>query len=282
MSIWDQTYLKNQFDENTQYISLKEGNTPVDKISSPDTEILIKREDKNPAGSWKDRGTAYKLTSLINQKIKEAVLFSSGNALISILNYCNQLNLNIKIHAVVSEHIKPEKLEIIQKLVTDKHQLYISKEPKKEAIRISADLKIPNLRVSIDNEIVKGYWSLGFEIYDLIRNQHNEEIAIFVPASSGTALVGIAEGLLYKTKNEFKLPRIFVCQTQTVHPFVKENDEEKEENIGGISTEKSLADAIVDQVGLRVSQVQKIANETNGDIYAITNDELESAKRYVD
>lgn len=273
MSIWTNKLLKAQFPEETNLITLNEGNTPVDKINDDEIELNIKREDKNPSGSWKDRGTAYKLTSLLANNIHEAVLFSSGNALISLIKYSRELDLEFKINAVVSKSINPDKLQLIQSLISGtNNELIISESPKKDAIKISAEKQIPNLRVSIDNDIVKGYWSLGFEIYSVIKNMDNADVSIFVPASSGTALVGLAEGLFMHLGSEFKMPKIYVCQTQSIHPFVESE----------ISDEKSKADAIVDSIGLRSSQIQKIVKETGGEVFAVTNDELDFAKNYIE
>jgi threonine synthase len=274
MSIWKYKLIESQLQGISKVYTLNEGNTPTDEISDSATTLFLKREDKNPTGSWKDRGTAFKLTKLIADEYNEAVLFSSGNALISILTYIKELNLNFKMHAVVSNKVNSNKLNIIQELINGtENQLHISENPKKEAISISAQLKIPNLRVSIDNDIVKGYWSLGFELMELIKNDNLSECGIFLPASSGTAAVGIAEGILLKTNNENNMPRIFICQTQSTHPFVENSEDE--------SSEPSLADAIVDKVGLRVSQIKKIINQTNSDIFIITNDEIIEAQEFM-
>lgn len=274
MSIWKYKSIKNLIEESNTLITLNEGNTPVDIIKNNEINLFVKREDKNPSGSWKDRATAFKLTQLISQSIKEAVLFSSGNALISFLNYINQLNLDFKMYCVVSENINKDKLNLIKKLVSEKnHELIISKNPKKEAISLSAKLEIPNLRISLDNTIQKAYWSLGYELFTIIKNRDLSDFSIFIPASSGTALVGIVEGLFEKVGEEYKMPKIFVCQTDRIHPFSKDS------NIVS-STEDSLADAIVDSVGLRIAQVQKIVRETGGDVLIISNKELELAKEF--
>jgi threonine synthase len=253
-------------------VTLGEGNTPFDSISYKNKILVIKREDKNPSGSWKDRATAYKLSSLIENNIHEAVLFSSGNALISFLYYIKSLRLDFKLHAVVSNKIKEEKLFLIKELINGTtHDLVVSNKPKHQAVEISAKNKIPNLRMSLDNEVVRAYWVLGEESAHLIKNNDNLEVSIFCPASSGTAVVGIAEGLFGKLGTETKMPRIYVCQTQSVHPFLAE---------GIIICENSKADAIVDTVGLRVSQIRKIVDETNGEIFAITNEELDNAKNF--
>lgn len=274
MSIWKYKSIQNLIENSSTYLTLEEGDTPVEFIENGDKKIFIKREDKNPSGSWKDRATAFKLTQLISQSIKEAVLFSSGNALISFLNYINQLNLDFKMYCVVSENINKNKLNLINELVIHKnHELIISKNPKKEAISLSAKLEIPNLRISLDNNIQKAYWSLGYELFTIIKNRDPSVFSIFIPASSGTALVGIVEGLFQKLGEEYKMPKIFVCQTDRIHPFSKDS------NIVS-STEDSLADAIVDSVGLRIAQVQKIVKETGGDVLVISNAELEHAKQF--
>lgn len=265
MSIWKYSELKRDFRSNTNFITLNEGDTPVNEIILDNKKIYIKREDKNPTGSWKDRVTAYKLTSLLEQGINEGVIFSSGNAIISMLTYITKLNLDFKLHCVVSTYINPEKLRLIKNL-TDSN-LIITDTPKKKAIEISAKKKIPNLRISIDNDGVIAYRTLGFEIYKIIKNK--SDCSIFVPASSGTAVVGLAEGLLMMFGSEMNLPKINIIQTSKVHPFAN-NFEKSEEN--------SLADAIVDTVGLRSSQINNILNKLNGKVLVVSNEDLKNAK----
>lgn len=274
MSIWKYKSIQNLIENSNTYLTLEEGDTPVESIENGDKKIFIKREDKNPTGSWKDRATAFKLTELISKSMKEAVLFSSGNALISFLSYINKLDLDFKMHCVVSENINKNKLNLIKELVIHKnHELIISKNPKKEAISLSAKLEIPNLRISLDNNIQKAYWSLGYELFSIIKNRNISDFSIYIPASSGTALVGCVEGLFQKVGEEYKMPKIFVCQTESIHPFANKTEKVTSE-------EGSLADAIVDSVGLRSSQVQKIVRETGGEVLVISNNELEIAKKF--
>jgi threonine dehydratase len=251
-------------------------NTPIEKYFFNKIAVDFKREDLNVSGSWKDRGTEYKLEQLLKLGIYEVVLFSSGNALISLLEFAKKIP-NFKVHAVVSKNITEVKLARIQSLINENanHVLYISENPKKEAISISAKLKIPNLRISIDNDIVKGYWSLGEEIGKFLKSQKEfkqqtiNQVCLFIPASSGTAAVGCAEGIFSILEEEFLMPRIFICQTQSVHPFANEIV---------INDEKSLADAIVDTVGLRKEQIHKIVKTTNGRVLIIDNEYLRLAK----
>lgn len=280
MSIWDNKIIKDSLLLDFEPIHLEEAQTPVDVLEEF-TPIYMKREDLNPTGSWKDRGTAYKINKLKAEGINEGVLFSSGNALISFLTYCDVFP-EFKLNCVVSESIAPNKLNMIKTLLAEtQHELIITPTPKKVAIEIAAEKGIPNLRISLDNDIVKGYWSLGLELGKTIKGFKefkegtvNKDIAIFVQASSGTAAVGMTEGLFIELEKEHLMPQIIVCQTKQVHPFVSDD-----EMTGG---ETSLADAIVDTVGLRDEQIKKIIKETNGRALAISNAEIETAKSYLE
>ncbi len=278
MSIWKFTEIKKTIEDDADLITMNEGKTPFNLVKSEATEIIFKREDKNPTGSWKDRGSAYKLTVLQKEGIKEAVISSSGNAAISLLEYSKMLK-DFKLHVVVTPDVNSDKLKILRKLTEGtKHEIHISNEPRKFSAHISGKYKIHNLRSSTDSEILKGYWSLGFELVEFMNknNQSNKEIGIFVPVSSGTAFVGLTQGLFMRIEQEHLMPRIFACQTEAVHPIVDALSPETSNE----QPQHSLADAIIDKTALRSPQILKIIRETDGDALAITNSELQAAKEF--
>jgi threonine synthase len=274
--IWKHKEIREAFgNSNFSFITMDETDTPVQVLSDDKSKLFIKREDKNPTGSWKDRGTAYKLTKLLEEGYGEAVLSSSGNAAISFLTYANKIK-NFALHIVVSKKIKPQKLQIIKELISpNTHQLYIVEQPRKFSVELSAKLKIPNLRASIDEDITKGYWSLGFELAKLFKDPKNADDAIFFGVSSGTAMVGAVQGLFMKIKDEALMPKCFVCQTQSVYPVVKALHPEL-----NLQESDSIADSIIDSIALRSPQLLKIIRETDSDAYAISNTELLEAEKF--
>lgn len=280
MSIWKYKELK-QNTEFPMHYSLSEGDTRVDEIKLGTTKLLIKREDLNPTGSWKDRATAFKLSELSKNNIKEAVISSSGNAAISYASFIEKLNLSaFKLHVVVSDKsVNPKKLEMLNSFKNKINlEIYQSATPKQKRAEIIAKTSAYNLSSSTDSEILKGYWTLGFEIASLIKNysaKDLEETYLFVPVSSGTALVGLVQGLSIRLADEFSLPKIIVCQTSKVHPIADLTGEKVTDE------ESSLADAIIEKTVLRSPQILKILNETNGKALAITNKELESAAEFI-
>jgi threonine synthase len=274
MSIWKHREIKKTLSNDIfNFITDNEGNTPTERIEVDKGNILfIKREDKNPTGSWKDRGTAFSLTKLIGEGIEEAIISSSGNAAISYLTYISKFDA-FKLHVVVSPNTNKDKLTELEKLVEGTEQeLVIDEKARSKAASISAKNKIPNLKASADDSIVSAYWSLGFELFDeIIDKNRDKNVVIFTPVSSGTATVGMAQGLLLRINNEFSLPKIIMCQTSSCHPLI--------ENFDGVE-EKSLADAIVDKTLLRRYQLENILKQTNGEAIVITNAMLENALQF--
>lgn len=275
MSIWKYKEIKQAAGSNiSDYYTLEEGNTPLEKIAVDDKPVLIKREDLNPTGSWKDRGTAFKLTKLISDGVKEAVIPSSGNAAISFVQYIQKLELNFSLHIVVSNSISGSKKLKLEELVKNtNHKIYYDSKAKRKSSQISSDLKIPILRSSMDSEILSGYWSLGYELANPILHAKNP--VLFVSASSGTALVGLAQGLFSKLEDESKMPRIVVCQTESCFPIVENLHPEDNFEF----SEKSLADSIVDKSVLRLPQILKIIRETSGDAIVVENQYIELANK---
>lgn len=264
MSIWNFREIKKSLLAN-DYITMGEGLTPTDKYSDENIQIVLKNEQVNPSGSWKDRASAYKLTKLINDGVKEAVIASSGNAAISYLYYST--DLDIKLNVVVSPKTHPEKMRLLEKLTENtQHKLHISENIRKTAIEL-ASTGMVNLKASTDDDLVKAYWSLGFELEELFKGKKG---SLFLPASSGTAAVGTVQGLSMLIE-ESNLPKVYICQTQSIHAFSEDIYQE---------TEDSLADAIIDKTGLRKPQISNIINKTNGKVLIITNEELIKAKEF--
>jgi threonine synthase len=256
MGIWDYSQIKNTLVAE-QYISLGEGNTPIDKIEANGVEIYLKREEVNPSGSYKDRGTAYKLTQLVKDGVTHAVISSSGNAAISFMYYAT--TVGFKMTVIISPETNPQKLEIIQRLAEQgKHEVIIDVHARRKAAEISATQKIPNLRASTDAAMPIGYQSLGYELEAVSYSD------IFVATSSGTALLGISQAL--------NSVAFHACQTARIHPIAEEFDHDFT-----AETERSLADAITDKIALRKAQILPVLKNSNGSGWVLTNSEIKAA-----
>lgn len=305
MSIWRFSELKNDFNESDKLLTLDEGDTPTTEVKFRGLNLFIKREDLNPTGSWKDRSTAYKLSKLIKNGINGAVIASSGNAAISYMQYANLIQ-GFVIHVVVSPNISEEKINILKDNLKGRHKIYFESQAKTFATKLALELGLPLLKSGIDDEMISGYRSLGFEIYEEHKKRFNDMSVLISPASSGAGVQGLVDGLFYKLGNEFKMPRVIVTQTEECAPLVEMEQNppppsfEKGRGFSGkVSVEdrssdakrlevqddnrlqKSLAEAIVDKSMLRKYKIRLIMNNTNGQPFAITNQELIKAKGFV-
>lgn len=264
MSIWKYKILDKKINKKFQ-LSLKEGNTPLEQYTIGDRKVFIKREDKNPNGSFKDRSLAFQISKYYEERHKKLIISSSGNAAISAAAYCNLAKIDLDIF--VSNRIEKEKLNKLQnfnKNNTSKIKTVISKRPKSDAIKYSKKNNIPNLRGSIDDLAAVGFETISFELF----KQNPQIDAIFIPCSSGTSTVGIYNGYKHISKS---VPSLHVCQTEKIHPIAKEFDSNFTE------TQDSLAKAISDRVAHRKKSVINIIKETNGFGWVVSDKLLEES-----
>ena len=292
MSIWNYKILKDHFCYLNNFFTKSEGDTPVEKFTLNNNQtIFIKREDKNPFGSWKDRASALKVSILKNTNNNLGVIASSGNAAFSYINYFNEFFPEFKLYILLSPNVNKDKLNRLNFVIKGtKHEIIIDKNPFKHINKIK-QLGGVDLRSSFDRDVEKAYWTLGIEISKLltIKNGQNLDTGIFVPVSSGTAIIGIVEGLMYSLEDEFMLPRIYAVQTNYNYPLVIENlDEIVNSNIytfplfDQIQKENNtLADAIYNPRCIKGKKIIKIIKDTQGGIIVIDNKDLVYAKQFL-
>ncbi len=265
MSIWKYTkYYKDQIEKDFQ-LTKGEGNTPCPKCKKLSNalqlnSIYLKREDKNPTGSFKDRSLAYQLSYYFQQGKKKFAISSSGNAAISAINYAKLFPSTL--HVFVSNNIPSEKNQRL-KSTSCKH-IHYSSRPKQDAIKFAKNNNAVLLRGSTDNTALVGFKSIAYDLTDQAPNADS----IFIPCSSGTSTLGIYRG--YKDLKS-PIPQFHIAQTTKTHPIAKEfqNDLKK--------TNSSLASAIVDRVAHRKDSVVKLIIETGGSGWIIRDNEIVSA-----
>ena len=260
--IWELEYLKKSgIPENFRF-SLGEGDTPLVKMLFLDTQIGVKNEYDNPNASFKDRSLAYQIAYHVNKGSKRFAISSSGNAAISAAAYCTKARVELDIY--VSGKINPAKLEKIENYLNNKIRLHQSNRPKSDAIKFAKQTGAYDLRGSVDDAALVGYRSLAYELVQ----QLPEIDALFIPCSSGTSTLGIAEGFTQLKKNV----RVYICQTEKINVIAHELDSEFKPSA------LSLADAIVDRVARRKEQVLELIANSKGGAFVISDALLKETK----
>jgi len=243
--------LPNQFK-----LSLNEGQTPEISLG----EVILKREDTNPTGSLKDRGLAYLISWAYSQGQKKMTLSSSGNAAIAAAHYCQLANLSLTVF--VSPKISSGKLAELKKTGVE---IILSERAVSEAQKFAQQEGSFNLRPSLCEFGPEGYQTMAFEI---LENQGIVE-DIFLPVSSGTALVGVARGF----KKMGFLPRLHLCQSTAVCPLAAKftSDFEREK--------VSLAQALVAKTTPLKEEVLNLVRSSGGTGWVISNQEIQIAQK---
>ena len=191
--IWSYKNLQN-IDSSFQ-LTLNEGCTPIRKIKLEDLEVVIKDENSNPSGSFKDRSLAYQLSYHMEKGVRNFVISSSGNAGISAAAYAGLAG--VKLDIFVSDNINPAKLEKLDVLKNDKIVIHSGPKPKSDAMKFATVTGAYNLRGSKDDTAIIGFKTIAYELIE----QYPEIDAIFLPCSSGTSALGIYQGFVENGKN---------------------------------------------------------------------------------
>jgi threonine synthase len=97
--------------EESEWVTLGEGNTPLLPISIDGDEIFCKMESHNPTGSYKDRGSAVLVSFLKSRGVNFAVEDSSGNAGASFAGYCARAGLKARVYVPESAS-GPKRMQI--------------------------------------------------------------------------------------------------------------------------------------------------------------------------
>ncbi len=217
---------------DTHRRTLGEGATPLER-SAVDPRLLLKREDRNPTGSHKDRAAAYQLACSAARGDRAVTISSSGNAAIATSRYAalHELPAVVFVHPATD----PAKLASIDGTTTT---LVVTERAINGAKHLARELRIPNLRPSTNDESLVGYASLGEE---LARELPEEIDALVIFATSGATAIAVAD-VLARTR-----PRVQVHVVQG------------EGNTGLVAPEREITDqgahgAAAGRLGVRRSR----------------------------
>ncbi len=259
-SIWDYSSVLDDVLDEDKRICLGEGETDLQLIG----DIYLKREDKNPTGSVKDRGTSYQISILKDKGYNHFVLPSSGNGAISAARYCQAVG--VKFSAIVSQSIDKMKLA---KLAETNAEIIFDSQPTKFAHRYAVKENAINLRPSTSDIGTIGYRTLAPELFKQLGQVPG---AIFFPVSSGTTFVGTYEGFELIDMGK---PQFFAVQTSSVHPISGSLDN------NFIEESTSLASGIVARAVPRKSKILEIIKETLGGGIVVNNSQIKDAYNWL-
>jgi threonine synthase len=229
---------------------------------------VLKREDRNPTGSHKDRGAAYQVSVLAAAEAppRWLIISSSGNAAIATARYGRLAG--IPVAAFVAPRTPPAKLALI---AAEGAVLILADRALTLARDVAAALGQPNLRPSTDPLAPEGFMSLGWELLDVDPPVE----AVFTFASSATSLVGI--GRAWKQPGvvgrEVAIPQLHVVQGTGANPVAGEFDPREVSDVQG------AVGSLGARKTRRVGEAKRIVRATGGSGWVVTDEEAEAADR---
>ncbi|QQR93778.1 pyridoxal-phosphate dependent enzyme [bacterium] len=289
MNIWKyQNNYKYQIEKEFQ-LELDETNTNfvtnlnAETLKEIDFELdnlVFWNETINPTNSFKDRSLLYQISYYFQQfGSKDNLHFaisSSGNAAIAAANICKKYN--IKLDIFVSDKLNIGKLEKLNNFKSEFIQIHQSSKAKSDCVKFCNENQVLNLRASEDDIAIEGYKSLAYDIFE----QNLDFDSIFITCSSGTATLGIYEGMKEKLDLEgHLLPQFHIIQTPVCRPIASNIIDLTNKELG-IDEEGSLVTCVVDKVAKRKDIVTKLVLETSGTAWIVDNEDLEKSKASLD
>lgn len=258
--------------------------SPIDKIKVGKDNVWIKHEDLLSLGCAKERSIVYMIAKYLEMGRTMFTVSSSGNAALVAAYIGMHANTEIEeIQVLLSDKISDSKLERIitflgledevsiedfrEGLSFEKVTFTFCENPKQVAFQLEKQGYV-NLRGSTDDLATIGFKTISYEISKQLEETLPD--AIFIPASSGTTVVGIYEGFKDLGWN----PEIHVVQTTKAYALVK-----KIKNIHFPVEPEHPAESIIDVIGHRRKQIEEIITNSRGNGWVITAEECISAKK---
>ncbi len=233
----------------------------------------------------KERSIPFMIENLLHQGKRKFTISSSGNAS-KVAVWCALNNPEIEeLKVYLSSKFNYNKYLVLfqmsdlglmknnfirkKKFKYNNIQFFFSDTPRKEASKVIND-GYYLLRSSVDTNSFWGYASIVEELIEQIPNL--KEISnIFIPASSGSTVIGIFQA----TQNANLKMRFHIVQTTKVYTLIKKMVENIQPEFD------HPADSIVDIVGNLRSRIEDIIRSTNGTANAISADECISVLNYL-
>jgi len=254
-------------DLNQSYRYSQPGDTSLDSLATESGRLLLKNEQENPTGSFKDRSLAYQLGSYLADGKDGFVISSSGNAALAAAAICAEAGAELNIFISPKADKEKRKQLLAYAEANDSITLREHEKAKSQGIKFAEDNNLINLRGSKDDLALPGFATIADELLE----QNSKIDAIFVPCSSATSSVAIGRRFRELGKNV----AVHICQTARIHPIAAIFDD------NFTRSETSLADCVVDRVASRRPEITELIYDTEGFGWVIEDKDLEAAKAFI-
>jgi threonine synthase len=211
--IW--RYLNSPISEGVA-VSLGEGNTPLVSATVLGRQVYFKCEYANPTGSFKDRGSAALVASLVARGVDSAIEDSSGNAGASFAAYAARAGIRATVY-VPKGNSGPKRGQI-EMYGADIIAVEGPRTAAAEAARIAADGGRAYASHAYLPQNLEGYATCAYEIVEQLGESPG---SVVTPAGQGGLLLGLGRGFraLLDAKVTDRMPALIGVQAAACAPL---------------------------------------------------------------
>lgn len=258
--------------ESADPLCLGEGNTPLVSAEFDGRTLLLKSDQLNPTGSYKDRGAAVMIAWLREWGVQAVAEDSSGNAGCAVAGYAAAAGMNAKIFTPASN--SPGKS--LQMRAYGAEVVPVP-GPRMESFDALMKEVEASDRVYASHNwnplFIQGLESSAVEIFEQLARAPDW---VFAPCGFGTIYLGLARGFLRlrEAGRSESVPRVIGVQAASCAPVFSAFEAGKDEAEPIENPGETAAEGIAASAPMRSAAVLEACRTTRGRILAVSEQEI--------
>lgn len=255
---------RDEKDEYSHEISIGATETDLLPFHLDKLDLLLKMENLQPTGSFKDRGACTMINELHKLGIQRIAEDSAGNAGASIAAYAAAADMECTIF--VPEDISEKKIDQIESYGAAIRRVKGGRLDTCKAVK--ANLKGAYYASHVYNPLFnEGMKAMAYEIYHQLGDEVPEYI--FMPVGNGTMLLGLYYGFM----EIGRLPHLVAVQSTKCAPLY-----EAFYGLPEAKKELTVAKDIRIEKPFRQNEIIQALRNSQGDVIAVDDQEILDAK----
>jgi threonine synthase len=261
-----------QFYEPADPLRLGEGHTPLVPAEFDGRRLLLKSDQLNPTGSYKDRGAGVMIAWLREWGVTSVAEDSSGNAGCAVAGYAAAAGMKVKIFTPASN--SPGKS--VQMRAYGAEVVPVP-GPRMESFHaLMREVEATDLVYASHNWnplFIQGLETSAVEILEQLGRAPDW---VFAPCGFGTIYLGLARGFLrmQEAGRIERAPRVVGIQAANCAPVFAAFEAGKDEAEPIESPGETAAEGIAASAPMRSAAVLEACRKTQGKILAVSEDEI--------
>ncbi|MBP7148099.1 MAG: pyridoxal-phosphate dependent enzyme [Acidobacteria bacterium] len=243
-------------------VTLGEGLVPLQPLEIAELErpVLVLRDDLEPTGSWKDRGSALLVAALAASGRRQLVEDSSGNAALSLARYAAIGGMQLTCYVPAST--SPLKKSLVREAGAELVEVEGPRQAATDALRAALGEGVTYASHALQPLHAAGAASAAFNICEMLGRMPG---AVVAAAGHGGYVAGVAAGFRALARaGRGRMPRIIAVQAAGCAPLARAFAEAANDAAPWGESRGSLAEGVQVTRPARAREVLRAVRESGG------------------